>query len=490
MARLLVSLALSVAMFASLPARANSEEFAPANPYGHLEYFGFYASAMGHWNFTSELSPFTNLTWIHVGSAERPLDSARQFVDRVREASQSRVGAVLSIEPFLFADAQGTPRSEQEIEDWLIDLRARLEIEGLLDTVVMIYPKDEPFREFRRNRDPDIYEQYISGEVYEEIHADIYHVNKVIKRVFPDTPLGAILSGYEIHHEFFSIPENYDWVGYNCYDNLFKGCEDRSAVQVYGRLLAHMQAHQRLIAVPETWAVNEKIDQADWPETLLKRLRQHYEIALSDPRFVAFIPFIWSFDAQGPTPGLGLNRFAELYDSASSTGGTRFVNRVKQFGRQIKNEKQAYPNMSYWDTEDIPERPADIAMGEILDIDGQGLVHLRAFHAALPHKRLRVQLLVSGPYGDQLFKSRVQRTTIQENLPLLDSPDNGVLPGRHGHQIWLPKQLMEAMAGKTVTIELNTYSDGVGRALAHQAKVEYQVPPPKVSRRPPAPSPR
>ena len=122
------------------------------SPYAHLEYFGFYASAMGHWNFTRELAPFTNLTWIHVGTAEQPEQAAAEFVARTREARQAGVRAVLSVEPFLFANSKGYPRSDEAIENWLIELRARLEKEGLLDTVAMIYPQDEPVREFRRAR--------------------------------------------------------------------------------------------------------------------------------------------------------------------------------------------------------------------------------------------------------------------------------------------------------------------------------------------------
>ena len=51
--------------------------------YGHLEYFGFYASAMGHWNFTEELALFTNLTWIHVGSADDEPAAVEAMLERL-----------------------------------------------------------------------------------------------------------------------------------------------------------------------------------------------------------------------------------------------------------------------------------------------------------------------------------------------------------------------------------------------------------------------
>ena len=198
----------------------------------HVAYFGFYASAMAHWNFTEELAPFTNLTWIHVGSGERPGDGARETVERLREARDAGVSAVLSLEPFLFADAKGTPRSDTDIEAFLVDLRARIEEADLFDSVAMLYPKDEPFREFRRARDPDFWSQYISGDVYDDIFEDLERVNAMLELVFPEKPIGVILSGLELHHRFFRIPESYDWVGFDCYDNLFEACEGRSFMQL------------------------------------------------------------------------------------------------------------------------------------------------------------------------------------------------------------------------------------------------------------------
>ena len=145
--------------------------------YGHLEYFGFYASAMGPWNFTETLAPFTNLTWIHLGSADAPEEAIAGFIDRIREARDSGVQAVLSIEPFLFLNPAGDPRPDEEIEDILVELRARLEFEDLLEAVAMIYPKDEPFREFVKHRDPNFIEEYVTGEVYEEIHACLLYTS-------------------------------------------------------------------------------------------------------------------------------------------------------------------------------------------------------------------------------------------------------------------------------------------------------------------------
>ena len=129
--------------------------------YDHLEYFGFYASAMAHWNYTEDLAPCTNLTWIHDGSAADEAGAIDAMVERMRQARDAGVQAVLSLEPFLFANKRGDLRPDVDTEGFLVELRARLESEELLDTLLMIYPKDEPFREFVRYRDPSYYEQYI-----------------------------------------------------------------------------------------------------------------------------------------------------------------------------------------------------------------------------------------------------------------------------------------------------------------------------------------
>ncbi len=181
--------------------------------YGHLEYFGFNASAMYNWNFTEDLAPFTNLTWIHVGSASDPTAATEQFIQRVGEARDAGVQATLSIEPFLFTERKGKLRPDVDIENFLVEFRARLELNELLDTVAMIYPMDEPFRVLIDKRNPNFIEEYITGKVYDEIHEDLVHVNDLIKLAFPEKPTGVTLSGYKLHHKFFSIPENYDWVG-------------------------------------------------------------------------------------------------------------------------------------------------------------------------------------------------------------------------------------------------------------------------------------
>jgi hypothetical protein len=436
--------------------------------YGHLQYFGFYASAMAHWNFTEELAPFTNLTWIHVGSRNDEAGAIDAMVERMLQARAAGVQAVLSIEPFVFLNERGDLRPDEDTEDFLVELRARIEYEGLLDTLLMIYPKDEPFREFVRARDPNYIEQYITGEVYEDIHDVLVHVNGLIKLVFPETPIGVILSGHNLWHRFFSIPENYDWVGFDCYDNLFRSCDDRPFTDHYIRLLDYMQPHQRLIAVPETWVQNEQLNRADWPDVLMSRFRHHYEMALNEPRFVAFVPFIWSFEAEGDVPGMGLDRFPEWFDDGVNERGTDFVDAVKAVGREIKHGGFDYPNMAWSETEETPARPASRVRGEIMSVTARGLVSAWAFDDSLPHKNLRVRVLVRDEGGRLVYKSGLERTYVRD--PGLRQPGRigrGFV-GLHGYRYQIPTDVLARHGGQELEVELVTFLDGPESEIGHQ----------------------
>ena len=451
--------------------------------YGHLEYFGFYASAMAHWNFTAELAPFTNLTWIHVGSADDEAGAIDAMVERMLQARDAGVQAVLSIEPFLFLNQRGDPRPDADTEGFLVELRARIENEGLLDTLLMIYPKDEPFREFVRYRDPNYYDQYVTGKVYKDIHKDLVHVNGLVKIVFPEKPVGVILSGYSLHHRFFSIPENYDWVGFDCYDNLFRGCDDRSFVDSYSRLLDYMQPHQRLMAVPEAWVQNEDLNRADWPDVLMSRFRQHYEMALNEPRFIAFVPFIWSFEAEGEVPGVGLDRVAEWFDDS----GNQFVDYVQQVGWQVKHGMMQFPNMAWSETENTPARPASSVRGEIMSITPRGLVSAWAFDDSLPHKNLRVRLLLRDEKGKLIYKTRPERTYVYDpDLRQGDRIGRGFV-GLHGYRYQIPQDVLTRHGGQNLDLEFVIYLDGPSPEIAHRFNRQFTgdlrlSPPPALTR--------
>jgi hypothetical protein len=324
----------------------------------------------------------------------------------------------------------------------------------------MIYPKDEPFREFKRARNPSWYEEYVTGDVFADIHRDLEQVNAVIRRVFPDTPLGVIYSGYHLDSRFLSVPESYDWVGFDCYESLHRACGGRSFVELYTRLLDRMTPAQRLIAVPETWVDLEKMERPDWPEVLTRRLRHHYELALSEPRFIAFVPFIWSADSDAPAQGFGLDRFPELFDGQTQTAGTDFMVEVLALGQEVKDGEQRYPNLAWAETEEHPARPGPGLMAGIGTVHREGWIEAWAVDTALPHKNLRARMTVRDARGRVLHKSRVRRA--QDPAP--DAARQAVprLPrlGLHGYRFELSKPVLREVLRGATSVELVVYPGG------------------------------
>lgn len=281
--------------------------------------------------------------------------------------------------------------------------------------------------------------------------------------------------------------------GFDCYDNLFRACGDKSFVQAYRHLLDHMQAHQQLMAVPETWATNENLNTFDWPRVLNSRLLHHYEIALNEPRFVAFIPFLWSFDAEPATPGLGLNRFAELFDLGLDDAGSAFIEQVKDTGLQIKSGTPQYPNLAWDETETSRYRSASAIRGEIMSISRKGVISAWAVDEALPHKNLRVKVQVLDADGRTVHKTPMLRTNVDDTTLRLSGYFGKAFVGLHGFRYQLPDKIWRdssLMGGalnsgansggsQGVQVDLLVYGDGEGidGMGAEQLQV-YSVPMP------------
>ena len=441
---------------AALPAMAEGYRQVPkgdiyaskAKRYGHLEYVGFYASAMQHWNYTEELAPFTNLTWIALYREDA-------IVERLQQARDAGVKAVLAVQPHVFDD---TFRLRDDYAYELGTLQARLEEEGLLDVVAMIYPIDEPFLHASRN----------NTTTRDQMRADLALVNAEIAALFPGTPIGVILNHREIFRDDLVIPESFDWIGMDCYHSLWD-CEGRPITAFYSQMLANMAPHQMLMAVPETWVRYDDMErrlfendealerrQQRMVRNLNKRLKHHYEIALSEPRFVAFIPFLWSMDAAPGQPdnrGFGVDRFAEQFGER----GDSFVRDLVHIGEQIKTGEYVYPNLRLSQTEAHFYRPRNRYEGEILQVSFDGMVSAWGRNAALPHKSLRMQTLVFHN-GEEVYRSGIKRSFI------LDHPEDASWPnpdavGVHGYRHRLPATLRRELRGKPVEVVVRMRGD-------------------------------
>jgi hypothetical protein len=419
--------------------------------YGHLAYMGFYASAMQHWNFTEELAPFTNLTWI-------ALYRQKAIVERLREAREAGVKAVLAVQPQVFDDAF---RLRDDFRFELGALQARLEEEALLDVVAMIYPVDEPFLHARREDTTN----------RNQMHDDLERVNAEIRHLFPGIPIGVLLNHREIFRDDLEIPDSFDWIGMDCYHSLWN-CENKPITAFYSRMLSNMAPHQMLMAVPESWVRHDDMERrlfetdSAWERrqqrlvrNLRKRLKHHYEIALSEPRFIAFIPFLWSMEAapgQATNSGFGVDHFPDRFGD----NGEAFVRELVNIGEQIKRGNYRYPNLGLKQTEPHFYRPSDRYEGEIREVSFDGVVSVWGRNAALPHKNLRMQTLVYHQ-GEEVYRSGTKRSFI------LDHPEEASWPwpdaiGVHGYRHRIPARVRQSLRGESVDVVVRLLGDRSG----------------------------
>jgi hypothetical protein len=428
--------------------------------YGHLEYMGFYASAMQHWNFTGELAPFTNLTWI--ATSNRDL-----ILDRLREAGEKGVGAVLSVQPLIF-DAQY--RLRPDYLNNLARLQQRIDAEGLTGNITMVYPIDEPYSHAAK----------LATNSREQMKESLLLVTRELKALFPGKPLGVIFSHGEVLRDDFSIPDSYDWIGFDCYYSLFD-CDDRPQTDHYRKLLKRMTPEQSLMAVPQAWVryadykrkdyENDKLYEAR-QEKLVRRLRKrllhHYEIALSEPRFIAFMPFLWSME---PAPGasenagFGVERFEEMFPE----GGSEFKSLIKSIGTQIVTASHRYPNLSRGQTESNLLRPSNDYDGRIMGVSGKGIVSAWGVNRALPHKSLRMQIAIYHE-NREVYVSKRRRSFILDDFegPSGQRPNNPI--GVHGYRVTLPDEIVSRLRGEPVVVELRVWGDRAKSANYHRER--------------------
>lgn len=417
--------------------------------YGHLQYFGFYASGMHQWNFTAELADFTNLTWIEVPKID-------DLVQRVREAKENGISAVLSVQPFVF-DSHSKLKPEYPLI--LAEIQQRLEGEGLIDVLAMIYPIDEPYLRVSSSRKSNRNQMY----------RDLLEVNREVRELFPGKPIGVIFNNKEVVRSDFKIPPSYRWVGFDCYENMYD-CKGKPFSKYYGILLDHMTHKQRLMAVPQTWVKHSDYERRSYEPRAMyqqridkmatdldKRLKHHYEIALSDPRFVAVIPFLWSMEVSAGKPqhsGFGVDRFSEMFPA----GGEAFLETLISIGRDVKSGSQAYTNLSRQQTEFSLRRRLDSYEGAVLNIDRRGFVSAWAVNRALPHKNLRMQVFVHES-GDLIYRSPVRRSFILDDSLRTSFSPNLPVVGIHGYRQKLPANISAAVTAGAARLSVRVYGD-------------------------------
>lgn len=255
------------------------------NPMGHIQYFGYYGSAMnGLDDATEATSDHANLTWIAYGDVN-------YVVSKLKEAQWLGMKAIVDLQ-LTFFDGNGNllPNFQQ---NWQQMAEALAPYEG---SIAAFYPMDEPYGNAR--------DQKVAIKTRLQ---QLNIVGATLKSTFPAIPLAVIFDITSLKKKD-PLP-NFDWFGVDCYKN-FNNCGGYSMGSYYFSLAARLHYGQNLIVVP--WAFSAP----DYPtdeEALLDQAKNYYNLAQRFPTVIAVVPFIYqSFVGVDKVPMTGVQSMPKL----------------------------------------------------------------------------------------------------------------------------------------------------------------------------------
>lgn len=168
-------------------------------------------------------------------------------------------------------------------------------LEPYLANVGAIYLLDEPYLNMKAN--------------YNCTHDQIYYrlddAAKLIKARFaatkPDLVIAVVETPDFVNGDLL-FPPSIDWVGFDCYPTLYGGtfeaCGGHSMREYVDILKEKLSPAQRIVIVPEGYVARDLTPTPPPPPTadeeskVAELSRQYIELALSEPRVVALMPFV------------------------------------------------------------------------------------------------------------------------------------------------------------------------------------------------------
>ena len=110
-----------------------------------------------------------------------------------------------------------------------------------------------------------------------------------------------------------------------------------------------------------------------------------------------------------------------------------------------------------------------------ITIDSQGLLSAWAINNALPHKNLRVRVLIRDAQGVPLHESRPVLTFIRDaNLEQAEYIGRKTT-GHHGYRYQIPADVLDHSEGQRLKVELVIYADGKPMEVAHLHSLDYTM---------------
>lgn len=280
------------------------------------DYFSYYA--LGH--HTPAATDHVNLYWVYSWNWQR-----QDLIEQLDDARSRSMKALLHAETIFFEGPQHAPglalfslRSDAASRwaAFVEDLQQR----GLLETVVAVYPCDEPdLQGVSDNTLQDVIRIIRAHPLSAHLKiATFFTVNIAKKKGGPYRVQGK-------EHEYGTSLRLLDWVGFDCYDcdNIFTEAAWRTfrlenglprrvdGPSLYDNFRAQLDLpRQRIMLIPQSFrstAAKEdgSYDEPDDPQ-------RFFDQAIHDPAVVALVPFTW-FDFTGWTGTARLPATLEQY---------------------------------------------------------------------------------------------------------------------------------------------------------------------------------
>lgn len=245
-------------------------------------HYGYYGDMAFQYD---EVKDHVNTVWIAAWD-RHPQSWVDCVYDRVVQASKDGKKSVVMMTTGTYTDDR---RFNENVLQELQQLFDKLNAAGVLKDVVAVYPTDEPD----------------GSEISSE---EIAKGNAAIRGVMAKHPAlkNTALAVFYTGSEKYPGIEYYDWVGF---DEYHKG--EKVLGAKYKRMVSRLRDDQRTMIIPggcDKWRQDP---------------RPFVDFALSNPRVVAVVPFIWIDNAAPGNDDVGLgirsNGLSELYREAGLT---------------------------------------------------------------------------------------------------------------------------------------------------------------------------
>ena len=248
----------------------------------YIRQFGYYGSAMitkGSGNYIDEVASSANVSWVHADDPD--------MIAKVSESYSKGLGVILMVQGRFFKYRSLDLRDDYEKrfnETWKALAQYRSVIKGF-------YVFDEPFHNNGKQGWTDLPEQQVKD--------NINTVASFLKGIAPNIPTIVVFGGDQRLEtsQFFTdlLPEQVDWIGFDCYLTFLSqfGICSTSQVQTFlNNFLTKKYPHQRIVLVPDAvW--RNTYPTSDIDRQVAERLKLYLDFADTHWQVIAIYPFLY-----------------------------------------------------------------------------------------------------------------------------------------------------------------------------------------------------